>query len=77
MPHRTYLDFDIQTVELGRGLWHASICRIDGDPIFLQKVPFQKVELGVAWPTSIAATNDAVQFIDRHVSPKVERRLSR
>jgi hypothetical protein len=76
MPHSTYLEFDIQTVELGRGLWHASICRIDGNPIFLQQMPFQKVEVGVAWPTSIAAANDAIQFIDRLVSPKGGAALS-
>ena len=68
MPHSTYLDFDIQTVELGRGQWHASVRRTDGTPIFLQTVAFQKLEVGVAWPSSIAASNDAVQFIDRLIS---------
>jgi hypothetical protein len=65
MPQSTDLDFDIQTVELGRDLWHASVRRTDGTPIFLQKMPFEKMEVGMAWPTSIAATDDAKQFINR------------
>ena len=68
MPQSTYLDFDIQTVELGRGLWHASIRRVDGNPIFLQRVPFQKMEVGVAWSTPADASDDAMQFIDRLIS---------
>jgi hypothetical protein len=61
----TYLDFDIQTFELGHNLWHASITRTDSRPIVLQSFPFQKMEVGFAWPTPIAALEDAKQFIDR------------
>jgi len=68
MSRTTYLEFDIQTMELGLDLWHASVCRADGNPIFLQEVPFNKIEVGMAWPTSIAACNDAMRFIDRLIS---------
>jgi len=64
----TYLNFDIQTFELGHNQWHASVTRTDGRPMILQSVPFQKMEVGFAWPTPIAALEDAKQFIDELVA---------
>jgi hypothetical protein len=39
------------------------------EPMILQSVPFQKMEAGFAWPTPIAALEDAKQFIDALVTP--------
>jgi hypothetical protein len=68
----TYLDFEIETFELGADLWHACFRNIDRSrPIMIDGLELGKVHVGVAWPTSEAALVDARAFIDRLV-----RRLS-
>ena len=73
VSHSTYLEFDIQTFELGHNLWHASVTRTDGRPIVLQSMPFEKIEIGFAWSSPIAALEDAKRFIDRLVRRLSER----
>jgi hypothetical protein len=67
-----YLDFEIETFELGADLWHACFRNIDRSrPIMIDEIELGKVHVGVAWPTPEAAVVDARAFIDRMV-----RRLS-
>ena len=60
-----YGSFEIETLEIGRALWHARLRRADHQPISIDGVVFKQVDLGFAWPTSEAATADARDYIDR------------
>jgi hypothetical protein len=57
--------FEIETLEIGRALWHARVRRTDHQPIAIDGVSFKQLDLGFAWPTSEAATVDAREYIDR------------
>jgi hypothetical protein len=63
-----YGSFEIETLEIGRALWHARLRRADHQPISIDGVVFKQVDLGFAWPTSEAATADARDYIDRMAS---------
>ena len=60
-----YGSFEIETLEIGRALWHARLRRADHQPISIDGVVFKQVDLGFAWPTSEAATAEARDYIDR------------
>jgi hypothetical protein len=60
-----YGSFEIETLEIGRALWHARLRRTDHQAISIDGVAFKQVDLGFAWPTSEAATADARDYIDR------------
>ena len=60
-----YGSFEIETLEIGRALWHARLRRADHQPISIDGVVFKQVDLGFAWPTSEAATADVRDYIDR------------
>jgi hypothetical protein len=59
-----YGSFAIETLEIGRALWHARLRRADHQPIAIDGVAFKQLDLGFAWPTSEAATDDAKIYID-------------
>ena len=62
----TYLNFKIETFELGSHQWHACIRNIDRSrPISIEGIEFGTVHVGIAFPTSEAALTDACAFIDR------------
>jgi hypothetical protein len=63
-----YLQFEISAFEIGGGQWHARFRRIDGNPMFLDGVSMERVELGFAWPAPEAALADARQCIDRMIT---------
>jgi hypothetical protein len=62
-----YLDFEIETFEVGRGLWHARFRRIDGKPILIEGFSSEALHVGIAWPRQEAALADAQQYIDRMI----------
>jgi hypothetical protein len=59
-----YADFQIETFEAGRGLWHARIRRTDRKPVVIDGVSFPELEVGFAWPQRDAAVADAKTRID-------------
>ena len=62
----TYLNFEIETFELGSNLWHASIRNIDRSrPIVIDGIQLEAVHAGIAFSTSEAALIDARAFVDR------------
>jgi hypothetical protein len=64
----TYLNFEIETFELGSNLWHACFRNLDRSlPIVIDGVEFGTMHIGLAFPTSEAALGDARAFIDRMV----------
>ncbi len=60
-----YDDYEIESFEAGRGLWHARISRADRKPVVIGGYPFQSLEVGFAWPDPDAAIADAKSQIDR------------
>src|ERR1700679_2203350 len=46
----TYDGFEIESFEIGRGLWHARIRRADLNPVIIDGVSFPTLEMGFAWP---------------------------
>ena len=62
-----YLDFEIETFEVGRGLWHARVRRVDGKAILIEGFSSEAFHVGIAWPTREAAMADARQFIERMI----------
>jgi hypothetical protein len=60
-----YEDYDIESFEAGRGLWHARIRRADRKPLVIGGHPFPLLEVGFAWPEPDAAIADAKNHIDR------------
>jgi hypothetical protein len=60
----TYNGFNIETFELGRGLWHARIRREDFEPVVIDGVSFPELEVGFAWSDAQAAIADARTRID-------------
>lgn len=64
-------DYEIETFEMGRDLWHARLRRLDRLPISIDGVAFDILNVGVAWPTAQAAAADALQLIKRmNVQPR-------
>ena len=61
----SYSHFEIEAFEIGRDLWHARFRRVYLKPISIDGVPFEMLNIGVAWPTSAAAIADARTHIDR------------
>jgi hypothetical protein len=61
----SYGSFEIETLEIGRTLWHTLVRRANHQPIAIDGVAFKQLDLGFAWPTSEAATADAREYIDR------------
>jgi hypothetical protein len=59
-----YEDYEVETFEAGRGLWHARIRRADLGPLLIDGALFPKVEVGFAWPDQDAAIADAKRHID-------------
>jgi hypothetical protein len=60
-----YGDFKIESVEIGKGLWHARIERADARPVILDGVLFSALEVGFAWSNPDAALADARMQIDQ------------
>jgi hypothetical protein len=60
-----YDDYDIESFEAGRGLWHARIRRADQLPVVINGCPFPALEVGFAWFNEDAAVEHAKQHIDR------------
>ena len=50
------LHFEIETFEVGRGLWHARIRRRDRKP---EGFSSEALDVGIAWPRPEAAVTDA------------------
>jgi hypothetical protein len=64
-----YGNFEIETFELGSNLWHACVRNFDrSHPIVIDDVTFAALHVGIAWPTSEAASVDARAFIDRMIA---------
>jgi len=59
-----YHDFQIETFEAGKGLWHARIRRADLKPVIIDGVSFPSLEVGFAWSNPDAAVADAKARID-------------
>jgi hypothetical protein len=64
--------FEIETLEIGRALWHARLRRTDRRSIAIDGLSFEQVDIGFAWPTSEAAMADARTYIDR-LTVRLER----
>jgi hypothetical protein len=62
-----YRDFEIETFEIGRGLRHARFWRVDRNPISLDGISMETVNVGMAWPIPEAAMADAKEYIDRMI----------
>ena len=60
-----YDGFDIESFEAGRGLWHARIKRADQEPVVIDGMPFDALEVGFAWPDPEEAIAHAKTQIDR------------
>ena len=60
-----YDGFDIESFEAGRGLWHARIKRADQEPVVIDGLPFDALEVGFAWPDRDEAIAHAKTQIDR------------
>ena len=60
-----YRNFEIETLEVGRGLWHARCRRADQKPTVIDGVELSCLNVGIAWPSVEAAVVDAQRYIDR------------
>ena len=60
-----YQGYDIESFEVGRGLWHARIRRADKTPLVINGYAFPTLEVGFAWDDPDAAIADARRHIDR------------
>ncbi len=58
-------EYEIESFEAGRGLWHARIRRADHAPLVISGYPFASLEVGFAWTDRDAAIDDARHHIDR------------
>jgi len=57
--------FEIESFEIGKGLWHARFRRANREPILIDGVPLAVVEIGFAWPDADVALADARAQISR------------
>jgi hypothetical protein len=60
-----YGDYQIECLEIGKGLWHARIRRADLKPVMLDGVLLPTLEMGFAWSSPDAAIADARTQIDK------------
>jgi hypothetical protein len=60
-----YRNFEIETFEVGRSLWHARFRRADHKPMLLDGVELEFLNVGIAWPSGEIALEDAQRSIDR------------
>ena len=67
MPQTSYGIFQVETFELGTGLWHARVLRCDHQPVIFDGEPFEFLHMGMSWPNAQAALEDAKSFIDRMI----------
>lgn len=57
--------FEIESFEMGKGLWHARFRRADRTPITIDGQSLPVVEIGFAWPSADVALADARAQIRR------------
>jgi len=69
MAQTSYGIFEVETFEMGTGLWHARVLRCDRQPLIFGGEPFEFLHIGLSWPSAQAALEDAQSFIDRIISP--------
>lgn len=60
-----YRNFEIEALEVGRGLWHARCRRADRRPTVIDGIELGFLDVGIAWPSVDAALADAQKYIDR------------
>jgi hypothetical protein len=60
-----YRNFEIEALEIGRGLWHARCRRADRRPTVIYGIELSSLDVGIAWPSVDAALADAQKYIDR------------
>jgi hypothetical protein len=65
-----YEDFEIESFEVGRGLWHARFRRADHEPVIIDGVLLPALNVGFAWPDPDTGVADAKLQID-HQSKKI------
>jgi hypothetical protein len=65
-----YEGFEIESFEVGRGLWHARFRRADHEPVIIDGVLLPALNVGFAWPDPETAVADAKVQID-HLSKKI------
>jgi hypothetical protein len=65
-----YEGFEIESFEVGRGLWHARFRRADHEPVIIDGVLLPALNVGFAWPDPDTAVADAKLQID-HLSKKI------
>ncbi len=66
-----YRHYEIETFEVGRGLWHARFRRADRRPTLIDGIAFDFLNAALAWPSAEAAGRDAqecIDFMDRRVN---------
>ena len=69
-----YSHYDIETFEVGRGLWHARFRRADRKPTLIDGIAFDFLNATLAWSSAEAACRDAqecIDFMDRRVNAAV------
>ena len=59
-----YQEYEIESFEVGRELWHARTRRADRGPLVIDGHAFPAIEVGFAWPSPDAAVDDAKHHID-------------
>ena len=59
-----YSHYDIETFEVGRGLWHARFRRADRKPTLIDGIAFDFLNATLAWSSAEAACRDAQECID-------------
>ena len=60
-----YDGYDIESFEVGKGLWHARIRRADQQPVVIDGIAFAALDVGFAWNDPQQAIADAKSHIDR------------
>jgi hypothetical protein len=60
-----YRNFEIESFEAGKGLWHARFRCSDLEPLLIDGIPLDSIEVGFAWPNPQSAIVDAIFQIDR------------
>ena len=66
-----YRPYEIETFEVGRGLWHARFRRADRRPTLIDGIAFDFLNAALAWPSAEAAGREAqecIDFMDRRVN---------
>ena len=59
-----YRHYEIETFEVGRGLWHARFRRADRKPTLIDGIAFDFLNATLAWSSAEAACRDAQECID-------------